>query len=63
MRLRAAHINKVWDLFWQHRLKCDARRLYDFFDTDPPEIRDHKLRRAARTIAACRDTHSHWTME
>ena len=47
MRLRAVHINKDWDAFWNHRRQSERRRLYGIADTSSPEIRDQELSRAA----------------
>jgi len=47
MRLRAVHINKDWDLFWNYRRKAERRRLYGTKNTNAPEIRDQEIPRAA----------------
>ncbi len=47
IRLRAVHINKDWDSFWNHRRRAERRRLYAIEDTTAPEIRDQELPRAA----------------
>ena len=47
MRLRAVHINKDWDAFWNHRRQSERRRLYGTDDTSSVEIRDQELQRAA----------------
>jgi len=47
MRLRAVHINKDWDLFWNYRRKAERRRLYGTKNTNAPEIRDQELPSAA----------------
>lgn len=47
MRLRAVHINKDRDAFWNHRRLSERRRLYGIDDTSSVEIRDQELQRAA----------------
>lgn len=47
MRLRAVHINKDWESFWNHRRQSERSRLYGIEDTTTPEIRDQELPRAA----------------
>ncbi len=47
MRLRAVHINKNWDTFWQYRCKSERRRIYGIQDSSGSDIRDHELQRAA----------------
>jgi hypothetical protein len=47
MRLRAAHINKDWEVFWNHRRKLERRRLYGVRHADSSDIRHQELPRAA----------------
>lgn len=47
MRLRAVHINKDWDEFWNYRRKSERQRLYAMEPASSEEIRDHELQRAA----------------
>ncbi len=47
MRLRAVHINKNWNAFWNHRRQSERRRLYGIDDTSSVEIRDNELQHAA----------------
>ena len=47
MRLRAVHINKDWDAFWNHRRQSERQRLYGIDDTGSVEIWDQELQRAA----------------
>jgi hypothetical protein len=47
MRLRAVHINKDWEAFWNHRRKLERRRLYGVRHTDSSDIRHQELPRAA----------------
>jgi hypothetical protein len=47
MRLRAVHINKDWDEFWNYRRKSERHRLYAMEPASSEEIRDHELQRAA----------------
>jgi hypothetical protein len=47
MRLRAVHINKDWDTFWNYRRQSERRRLYGSEYSDSSEIREQELPRAA----------------
>lgn len=47
MHLRAVHINKDWDLFWNYGRKAERGRLYGPKNTNAPDIRDQELPRAA----------------
>jgi hypothetical protein len=47
MRLRAVHINKDWETFWNYRRKAERKRLYAIQQGDSREIREEELRCAA----------------
>lgn len=47
MRMRAVHINKDWDPFWNYRRRSERRRLYGMKNEPTPEILEQELRRAA----------------